>query len=462
MSALLRIALVRISLGALLSTAAIVVAQDVMPLPIGWVGSTYQAKIGSDGATPPLTWIIRSGALPPGLSLTDGVISGVPSTTQADPYKFEIQVSDSSQPPRISRHTFSIRILQNIQTASPVPIQCLRDLDTCLRNAAQTLTSGEQTQCEQDEKIAKAQLDDCKTAHPADVNACRPQEARLNSICEILPREPPQNPRPVDVLWLAHPPYSLEGNRLVWDDTDPDQHMPLWVCAVELVDQSTHQLLGAFPGKLLNNNCNVAYKGRGAEIQTNYFFAMLTRGDGYWGAPNGHTADMLTVTGIKGIPEPAPGPPPTVTDNNRTEMTVCRADFTRKEGLDAFVATLFPSDVEHGKHVGYLLEDGCHFEWGGGEQVSNRYVEVYYKLLRPPQTPPANQPAPQPRQPAQPLPTTTCRIPAHIAACGPAGVLQHQDIGCSITCHDPNHPAYCVPDSCTGYSYIQELCVCKQ
>lgn len=81
---------------------------------------------------------------------------------------------------------------------------------------------------------------------------------------------------------------------------------------------------------------------------------------------------------------------------------------------------------------------------------------------------PAPPVVPAPPTPTHPSPTppaphsTTCSIPAHLAACASALVAPFQDPGCSVICQYPNHPAYCVPDSCSGDSYTRELCVCRQ
>lgn len=429
-------------------------AQEVNPLPQGWVGHYYKAKAGNDnGATAPLNWRVVSGVLPSGLVLDGGVITGIP--TESNTYQFQIVVTDSSQPPKTTAASYVLRIEKKEPLVSPppLPVECLKDIEACL-------SKSRKVQCDQDEAIALASLADCKSKHPNNPSVCKPFELRIASPCP-QGGEIDGTPRPVEVVWIGHPTYPLSG-RLILDDLDPDQHMWMSVCAVSLYDKRNNQMLGTFPGKLLNNNCNVAYGGWGTEFHE-FYFAVLTRADGYWAPPNGNTADMLAVSGFKGIPILAPGelPKPGWNDSNRTKMIVCRANFTREEGpVSIWGFRPIRSDVEHGKHVGYLLGDGCHFEWGGGEQVSNRYVEVYYLLAVQHAVPPAvhkpEEPAPPPAQP------THCSISAHLAACGPAGILPFQDLGCSVTCNDPKHPAYCVPDSCTSDSYIRELCVCRE
>src|SRR5215813_14823790 len=51
-------------------------------LPSAFVGYAYSATLHSDGGTPPFTWNINAGTLPPGLTLNSaGVISGTPTAT---------------------------------------------------------------------------------------------------------------------------------------------------------------------------------------------------------------------------------------------------------------------------------------------------------------------------------------------------------------------------------------------
>ncbi|HUI84463.1 MAG TPA: Ig domain-containing protein [Candidatus Binatia bacterium] len=66
-------------------------------LPNGQVSVPYNATLGATGGTPPYTWSIVSGNLPPGLGLTpsSGLISGTPTTPGVS--SFTVQVEDSQQ-----------------------------------------------------------------------------------------------------------------------------------------------------------------------------------------------------------------------------------------------------------------------------------------------------------------------------------------------------------------------------
>jgi outer membrane protein assembly factor BamB len=70
------------------------VSVPLRPLPTGWVGTGYTGALTAVGGTPPMTWSIGSGALPPGLSLSPGgSLSGVPTTPGT--YDFGATVTDS-------------------------------------------------------------------------------------------------------------------------------------------------------------------------------------------------------------------------------------------------------------------------------------------------------------------------------------------------------------------------------
>lgn len=64
-------------------------------LPGGTEGTSYSATINATGGSPPYSFTVSAGTLPPGLNLSSaGVISGTPST--ANTYNFTVRVSDGS------------------------------------------------------------------------------------------------------------------------------------------------------------------------------------------------------------------------------------------------------------------------------------------------------------------------------------------------------------------------------
>ncbi len=77
------------------SSGALAVA-TTSPLSAGSIGAVYSQSLSASGGTPPDTaWIVASGSLPPGLSLSlSGVLSGTPTATGA--YSFTLQVTDTA------------------------------------------------------------------------------------------------------------------------------------------------------------------------------------------------------------------------------------------------------------------------------------------------------------------------------------------------------------------------------
>jgi hypothetical protein len=78
-------------------------------LPSGTVGQAYSATLSAQGGTPPYSWSVTAGTLPPGLSLSsDGVISGTP--TEEGSFTFTVTVQDSEEPPNEASRQFTITI----------------------------------------------------------------------------------------------------------------------------------------------------------------------------------------------------------------------------------------------------------------------------------------------------------------------------------------------------------------
>jgi hypothetical protein len=79
-------------------------------LPGAQTQAPYQASLAASGGTSPYSWSLRSGSLPPGLSLAaaSGMISGTP--TQSGNFSFTVQVKDSSSPAQTATSALSITI----------------------------------------------------------------------------------------------------------------------------------------------------------------------------------------------------------------------------------------------------------------------------------------------------------------------------------------------------------------
>jgi len=79
-------------------------------LPNGTVGVAYSQIVAAMGGTPPYTWSISAGMLPPGLTLSTstGAISGTPAT--AGTYTFTVMVTDLGAPQQIATKAYSVTI----------------------------------------------------------------------------------------------------------------------------------------------------------------------------------------------------------------------------------------------------------------------------------------------------------------------------------------------------------------
>jgi hypothetical protein len=71
-------------------------------VPTGQVGEEYLSQLTSVGGVAPWSWQVKSGSLPPGLSLDPaGAVSGVP--LEAGRWKVTIEVADSTAPKAVTR-----------------------------------------------------------------------------------------------------------------------------------------------------------------------------------------------------------------------------------------------------------------------------------------------------------------------------------------------------------------------
>ncbi len=93
---------------------------DTASVPDGIKASPYDANISASLGTPPYTFTLVDGTLPPGLALTSdarsATISGIP--LQTGDYGFAMEVSDSSSPPATVRKAFSIGIFDEMAFAT--------------------------------------------------------------------------------------------------------------------------------------------------------------------------------------------------------------------------------------------------------------------------------------------------------------------------------------------------------
>src|SRR2546425_294912 len=100
-------------------TVAIVLALSITTtsLPSGTVGVAYSTTLSATGGSPPYTWSLTTGSLPPGLALsTSGTVSGMP--TAVGSYTFTIQAADSVGQKASQAFTVSIVLALSITTTS--------------------------------------------------------------------------------------------------------------------------------------------------------------------------------------------------------------------------------------------------------------------------------------------------------------------------------------------------------
>ena len=102
----------------------------------GQVGVPYNAALSVTGGVPPYTWALSpNSTLPPGLSFSLGVITGIPLSPGS--YQFTVQVSDSENPVQTAMHTYSF----TLAPAGPVTLNVLPQPTTLGLSTANILST---------------------------------------------------------------------------------------------------------------------------------------------------------------------------------------------------------------------------------------------------------------------------------------------------------------------------------
>lgn len=88
-------------------------------LPSAATGAAYSQTLAASGGTPPYSWAVVAGALPPGLTLSpQGAISGAPSISGS--FAFTVRVTDAASGAADRTFTIIVRDALVITTASPL------------------------------------------------------------------------------------------------------------------------------------------------------------------------------------------------------------------------------------------------------------------------------------------------------------------------------------------------------
>jgi hypothetical protein len=90
------------------------------PLPTGVVGQPYSYQVKSSGGNPPYEYTIKSGSLPPGITMSlSGAMSGTP--TQAGSWSFYIEGSYQfgSSPRKYSQRKFALHVITGLAILQP-------------------------------------------------------------------------------------------------------------------------------------------------------------------------------------------------------------------------------------------------------------------------------------------------------------------------------------------------------
>jgi hypothetical protein len=92
-------------------------ARDLTPARVG-VSYTYQLQ--ASGGSPPLRWSLVDGLLPHNLFLnSSGRIFGTPDLSQSEPYRFTVELSDSSPIPQRFQMRLSIAVSGSMYIVAP-------------------------------------------------------------------------------------------------------------------------------------------------------------------------------------------------------------------------------------------------------------------------------------------------------------------------------------------------------
>lgn len=93
--------------------AQLVVVTDTLPQPVAH--TPYTVQLVAEGGTPPYSWSIEKGKLPPGLHLDSkaGTLSGVPEAPAE--LNFTLRITDSAEPPATTSRELKVKTVPALQ-----------------------------------------------------------------------------------------------------------------------------------------------------------------------------------------------------------------------------------------------------------------------------------------------------------------------------------------------------------
>jgi hypothetical protein len=110
--------------GETIPSAPAALTMSALDLPDGTIGTPYSATLAASGGTPPYTWSLASGSLPPGLTLnSSGTIAGTPSGVGV--FNASFQVKDAAGVPQVE-----ISAVLNLTIAATAPGNVIWSADT--------------------------------------------------------------------------------------------------------------------------------------------------------------------------------------------------------------------------------------------------------------------------------------------------------------------------------------------
>ncbi len=98
-----------------LAVAASLTISTAPVLPPAVLGASYTSALTASGGTPPYTWNLTAGALPPGLTFAAGTFTGTPSSVGT--YSFTAAVTDSAN--LNAQKAFTLAVAQGVEFTIP-------------------------------------------------------------------------------------------------------------------------------------------------------------------------------------------------------------------------------------------------------------------------------------------------------------------------------------------------------